>query len=215
MHVEFLVEEPSAEAALRNLCPRILGTAATFDIHPHGGKSDLLHKLPGRLRGYRAWIPEDWRIVVLLDEDRADCRDIKKELEEHAKAARLWTRGTVKASKPFFVVNRLAVEELEAWFFGDVPALVKAYPGISRNLDKQAKYRSPDQIRGGTWEQLERVLQRAGYHLGGLPKIEAARIISEHMEPDRNTSKSFQVFRDGLRSLIATIARNSEEKLPE
>ena len=201
MHIEFLVEEPSAEAALRNLVPRILGNAATFDVHTHGGKSDLLAKLPHRLCGYRKWIPADWRIVVLLDEDRADCRAAKRELEDYARKARLETRASVKAGKPYLVVNRLAVEELEAWFFGDVPAVVAAYPGVSPTLDKQAKYRKPDAIRGGTWEQLERVLQRAGYYSGGLPKIETARTISEHMEPDRNTSKSFQVFRDALRML--------------
>lgn len=205
MHIEFLVEEPSAEAALRNLCPQILGTALTFDMHSHGGKSDLLNKLPGRLRGYRAWIPDDWRIVVLMDEDRADCHKLKSQLEEYAAKAGLGTRATVRASQPYFVVNRLAVEELEAWFFEDVPALVKAYPGVSGNLGKQAKYRNPDRIAGGTWEQLERILQRAGYHAGGLPKIEAARRISEFMQPDRNTSKSFQVFRDTLRRLAASL----------
>lgn len=214
MHVEFLVEEPSAEAALRNLVPRILGTVATFDVHPHEGKSHLLANLPDRLRGYRKWIPADWRIVVLIDEDRADCRAVKRELEEHAQNAKLGTRASVKAGKPYFVVNRLAVEELEAWFFGDVPALVAAYPGVSRTLGKQAKYRNPDQIRGGTWEQLERVLRRAGYHSGGLPKIEAARTISEYMDPNRNASKSFQVFRDALRGLARRLDSKTRIETP-
>ncbi len=201
MHIEFLVEESSTEAALRNLAPRILGSATTFDIHAHGGKSELLAKLPHRLRGYRSWMPSDWRIVVLLDEDRADCHALKRELETCSEKAKLGTRSSVKVGKPYVVVNRLAVEELEAWFFGDVLALVAAYPGVSPTLGRQAKYRTPDAIRGGTWEQLERILQRAGYHSSGLPKIETARRISEHMEPDRNTSKSFQVFRDALRRL--------------
>lgn len=84
-----------------------------------------------------------------------------------------------------------------------MPALVAAYPGVSPHLGKQARYRNPDAIVGGTWEALERVLQRAGYYPGGLPKIEAAANISEHMDPDSNTSKSFQVFRDALRTLAA------------
>ena len=52
MHIEFLVEERSAEAALQNLLPRIFGSVATFTIHPYQGKPDLLKKLPIRLKGY-------------------------------------------------------------------------------------------------------------------------------------------------------------------
>jgi hypothetical protein len=204
MHVELLVEEPSAEAALRSLVPQMVPPEVTFDVHAHQGKADLLDKLPGRLQGYRAWLPADWRIVVLIDQDQQDCRELKESLESAAHRVGLRTRATA-AGQAIQVVNRLAVEELEAWFFGDVPALVAAYPGVSPNLGKQARYRKPDQIAGGTWEALQRVLQRAGYYPGGLPKIEVARLISLHMVPGRNTSKSFQVFRDALRELTASV----------
>jgi len=46
MHVEVLVEEPSAEAALRNLLPAILSSQASFQIFRHNGKQDLLSRLP-------------------------------------------------------------------------------------------------------------------------------------------------------------------------
>ncbi len=58
-------------------------------------------------------------------------------------------------------------------------------------------------MAGGTWESLERVLQKAGYHAGGLSKLKAAREISIHMDPVRNRSRSFQVFRDGLLKLVS------------
>lgn len=38
-HVEVLVEEPSVEAALRALLPRLLGDVS-FEIYPHQGKHD-------------------------------------------------------------------------------------------------------------------------------------------------------------------------------
>ncbi len=98
-------------------------------------------------------------------------------------------------------MNRIAVEELEAWFFGDVQALRAAYPRISPTLAQRAKFRDSDAITGGTWEALERELQRVGYFAGGLSKITAAREISLHMDPARNRSKSFQVFREGLLQL--------------
>ena len=73
MHIIFLVEEPSAEAALQNILPSILKGGATFEIHAYQGKMDLLQKHPSRLKGYSRWLPEDRRIVVLIDEDRQDC----------------------------------------------------------------------------------------------------------------------------------------------
>ena len=56
-------------------------------------------------------------------------------------------------------------------------------------------------IIGGTWETLERVLQRAGHYSGGLSKIELARTMAAHMDPARNTSASFNCFAEGLAAL--------------
>lgn len=198
MHFEFLLEEPSAEAALQILLPRILGETDTFRIHAYRSKGDLLGSLHGRLRGYAKWIPQDWRIVVLVDEDRQDCHELKRRLNEAATAAGLIVRSNPSPTGSFQVINRIAIEELEAWFFGDVAALCAAYPGVPPTLGKRARFRDSDAIRGGTWEALERVLQRAGYHTGGLAKISAARDIAQHMDPMRNRSKSFAVFRDSL-----------------
>jgi hypothetical protein len=96
---------------------------------------------------------------------------------------------------------RVAVEELEAWFFGDMDAVRAAYPRVPPTLERGAGYRDPDAIRGGTEEALQRVLQKAGYFAGGLRKIEAAGAIAKHMDPRRNSSRSFQVFRDMLAPL--------------
>ena len=201
MHIEFLVEEPSVEAALTNLAPAILGPDITFQVHPHNGKSDLPAKLPNRLSGYRPWLPADWRIVVLIDADEADCLQLKARMEDIARAAGLVTRSAAGGTQ-FQVLNRLAVQELEAWFFGDAEALCAAYPRFSPNLGTRPRYRNPDAISGGTWEALERELQRIGYAPGGLPKVATARAVSAHMQPERNRSHRFQVFRQGLLELI-------------
>lgn len=197
MHVEVLVEESSTEAALSLLLPRILPATATWVVHPHRGKKDLLDKLPNRLRGYRRWLPPDWRLLVLIDEDREDCRALKRHLNRRARDAGLrLARGS--GGEPIQVLNRIAVEELEAWFFGDVEAIRTAYPGVPATLANRAPYRDPDAVAGGTWEALERILKQAGHHGSGLRKVEAARAIAEHMEPARNRSRSFGHFRDGL-----------------
>ena len=198
LHLEFLVEEASLEAALTQLLPKILPSNITFNIHPYGGKPDLLAKVPNRLKGYQAWLPPDWKIVVLIDEDREDCLKLKKQLEDMAISAGLITKSSCQKDKSFQVLNRIVVEELEAWFFGDVEAICQAYPKVSPNLAKQKRYRDPDGIKGGTWEALERVLQNAGYHAGGLEKYKASSEISKYMNPESNRSKSFQVFYQGL-----------------
>ena len=195
-HVEVLVEEPSAEAALRILLPKMLG-GASFDVHEHTCKEEFLKRLPGRLRGYAEWIPDDWRIVVVVDRDDDDCKELKKRLETMAAEAGLVTRSSSKGSH-FSVVNRLAIEELEAWYFGDWEAVQQAYPRVNINIPWQAKYRSPDAIKGGTWEAFERVMKRAGYFKSGLRKLEADRAVAAHMDPNRNTSRSFQVLREAL-----------------
>jgi hypothetical protein len=199
MLLHFYVEEPSAEAALIELVPRILdGHSFDFDIFPFQGKPALLRHLPNRLKAYRHRTDDDWCVIVLVDRDNDDCLKLKQQLEQFALESKLTTRTS--SPQKFHVVNRIAIEELEAWFFGDVEALVKAYPKVDPHLANMKAYRDPDAINGGTWEQLEK--QLAFYHPGGLEKIRAATEIARHMQPKRNRSKSFQVFRDALLGLF-------------
>jgi hypothetical protein len=204
MQLEVLVEEESAEAALRNLLPKLLLRGIRYEIRVFQGKLDLLAKLPERMRGYARRVPrEDLRILVLIDRDQQSCTDLKSRLEEIAAKARLVSK-TAGEGRPFRVVNRIAVEELESWFFGDVPALVKAFPGVPPTLGAQARYRIPDEIAGGTAEALHGVLRAAGYYTRTrLHKVEAAEKISAHMDPLSNESQSFRCFRDGLAALTA------------
>lgn len=139
MHLEILVEEPSMEAALKNLLPGMLPEPTTFRLLNFQGKQNLLRQLPARLRGYTAWITDNYR---------------------------------------------------------------RAYPRLPASLTTAPRFHNPDAIAGGTWEELERIFQRAGYFKGGYPKIEAARAISAHMDPTRNRSHSFRIFRDGLMALF-------------
>ena len=92
-HLEVLVEEDSMEAALRGLLPRLVGDMS-FEVYPHQGKDDLLRKLPQRLHGYAAFLPSDWRIVVVIDRDDDDCRRLKQQLEYCALQAGLATKAT-------------------------------------------------------------------------------------------------------------------------
>jgi hypothetical protein len=208
-HIEFLVEELSMEAALRIIVPRIVGELS-FEVYPYQGKQDLLGKLPDRLRGYAKWLPTDWRIVVLMDRDDDSCNTLKTQLEDAASGARLRTRSAAKDGE-YQVITRLAIEELEAWYFGDWQAVLLAYPRTASNIPRRPLFRDPDAIAGGTWEALERILRRAGHFRSGLRKIEAARSIAQHMDPDRNRSRSFQILRDSLREMTMVLDSSSQQ----
>ena len=188
------------KALLHDLAPKMLGDIP-FEIFDHGSKPQLLLRLPERLRGYASFLPPTWRIVVVLDRDADDCRVLKQALEDIAEHAGLVSR-TRAGGKPWPVVHRIAIEELEAWFFGDWDAVRRAYPRVPETIPRKAKYRDPDAISGGTWEAFLRVLQDAGYFPGGLRKIEAVEKIAPHMNPVRNGSRSFQA----LRAVLAEFA---------
>jgi hypothetical protein len=195
-HFELLVEEPSMEAFLRKLLPRLLPQNRSFEVHPFQGKDDLLEKLESRLRAYAKWLPEDWRIVVVVDRDDDDCLDLKQRLESAAHSAGLRTRSS-SGSMPWQLVNRIAVEELEAWYFGDWPSVMQAYPRVA-NISKKMAFRDSDAVTGGTWEAFERVLQRHGYFKSGLQKTEAARAVGEVIDLERSCSVSFRMFCQAL-----------------
>ena len=196
-HLEFLVEEPSMEEFLRVFLPRALPEQGTFDVHSFGSKNVLQRELKNRLRGYARWLPEDWRIIVVMDRDSDDCHALKKELEMAASAAGLRTRSQGGKS-PWQVVNRIAIEELEAWYFGDWEAVREAYPRVPATVPQRAPFRDPDAILGGTWEAFERILRRHGYFRTGLRKREAARTIAAQIRHDKSGSRSFEVFVEAI-----------------
>ncbi|MYJ74567.1 MAG: DUF4276 family protein [Gammaproteobacteria bacterium] len=148
-----LVEEPSMEAFLKTLLPRMLPDGLEFDIRVFGGKADLLGKLDQRLRAYQRWLPPDWRLVVIVDRDNDDCHELKAQLEESATNAGLRIRSQAGTSA-WQLVNRVVIEELEAWFFGDWEAVRAAYPKVNPNVPQRSGYREPDDISGaGVGEQ--------------------------------------------------------------
>ncbi|WP_328614969.1 DUF4276 family protein [Amycolatopsis sp. NBC_00355] len=193
IHVEILVEEPSAEAALKTLVPKIVGEDVSFAVRRFQGKQDLLKRLPGILRGFAARISwESLRVVVVIDRDAQDCRELKRHLVGVSEEAGLPSE---------FVLHRVVIDELESWFLGDVPALCAAYDKVPKDLDKRARYRDPDGT-GKASRALEDLLRSKGYFRDRLPKVAAAEAIAPHMDIENNRSKSFQVFRDGLRRLV-------------
>ena len=118
------------EEMLRLLLPKILQDQISFEIYRSQSKDDLLSSLPARLRGYSTWLPASWRIFILVDRDDDDCIELKKQLEKISRNSSLIAK-TRASRKSYQVINRIAIEELEAWFFGDMEAVRAAYPKVS------------------------------------------------------------------------------------
>lgn len=204
MRIEFFVEELSIEYFLQILVPKIIGNAFAFKIHSYNGIQDLLKRLPDELEDIYSRVrhENDLKICIIIDkDDEPNCLTLKQTLEKMALKAGLTTKSTPNYDGSYHVLNRIAIEELEAWYFGDVPAIHKAFPRVEITLDKKKGYRDPDAIKGGTWEKLIHLLISKRYETG-ISKTKLAEKIAVHMDPSRNRSHSFQVFRDGLLSLI-------------
>ncbi|MFN7209716.1 MAG: DUF4276 family protein [Aggregatilineales bacterium] len=202
--LEILLGEESAERVLRALVPKIVGAenARTVAYRTFRGKGALIRQLPTLLKGYKARIKagEQLRVLVLIDQDSEDCEALKRHLEQIVLESGLIPRSMATTAKPFQVLNRIAVEELEAWYFGDIAALRQAYPKAVERLNR-FKDRDPDSISDPT-KNLERFLKQAGYYRNGMPKIEVAQRVAAHMQPERNRSRSFQVFCEGLKACL-------------
>ena len=214
MHFEVLAEDASGSIALGHILEIILGanyTEHSWRLHPFRGKGrlpsnlyeapstrnqQLLNNLPRLLRGFGTSLDESTSVVVVVvDVDDDDCVKFKQDLLNVLNACSPRPR----------TLFRIAIEESEAWLLGDRAAVREAYPNAR---DAVLNAYAQDSICG-TWEVLADAVHQggaAGLRQLGIPadgeaKCEWARNIAPHMDIDGNLSKSFQVFRDGVRKL--------------
>lgn len=210
-HLEILVEDLSGKVLIEGLLPRILPDVSTRVIHYRGigrippglapktdaSKRILLDQLPRLLAGYGKSLPKGHAVVVVADSDRRDCREFLAELQ-----------GVLARCHPApTALFRLAIEEMEAWLLGDLPALKKAFPKLNPGALK--KYEQDSVC--GTWEVLAEAvypggvdaLKASGAHATGAAKSDWASAMGAHMDVERNHSPSFRAFVRGLRRLAS------------
>jgi hypothetical protein len=200
MHFEFLVEDQSGAKAMEILLPKLLGDKASYRIKRYKGlghlpkdlkpKSDaskriLLDRLPQLLRGYGK-VPDLGYIIIICDLDDRNEKQFLSELN-----------GILNSCNPKpNTCFCLAIEEVEAWYLGDLVAVRKAYP---RAKDAILNGYINDSICG-TWELLadavckggSRALVKEGWQAIGKQKSVWAEEISPHMNVESNISPSFR-----------------------
>jgi Domain of unknown function (DUF4276) len=172
-----LTEERSMEETIRSLVNRHRPNFAEgldWFVFSYNGKSDLERNIVTRMRHWNYGEPQ---FLILRDADGGDCQRIKQDLSALADPC----------GKPYKI--RIVCQELESWFLGDSVAVRSAYPR-SRFSNEAAAYRNPDQL-GNAAEELARLT-------GDRTKVGRARLIAPHLSPDRNCSRSFQVFFETL-----------------
>lgn len=216
MHFEILVEDQSGKRALDILVPKIIGGLHTFRVTSYNGlgrmpknlssggdpsKRLLLSNLPRILAGYGktfANYAENYAAAVILicDLDKRCLKAFRQDLLRILDACN--PRPNARLC--------IAVEEGEAWFLGDLPAVQSAYP---RAKSAVLKAYVNDSICG-TWERLadaiysggSTALEAKGWQAVGAEKYQWADRISAHMDVDNNASPSFAYLRQTLLTLV-------------
>jgi hypothetical protein len=180
--IVFFLEEPSAEALLQGLLPRILPQQWHFRCIVFEGKQDLEKQLIKKMNGYR--VP-DAHFIVLRDKDSGDCRKIKEGL----------LKKCHEAGKTNIII-RIVCHELESWYLGDLAAVEIGF-GITGLTRHQAKnfYSNPDAFPSPS-KTLRKLVPQ-------YQKIGGSRAIGPHLDLNNFRSNSFKVFIEGIRKACA------------
>lgn len=205
--LEVLVEGYSDIPVVREILTRRLKLRedTDFRIIPHRGKGTLprnplaqpeprrrglLDQLPAKIRAY-AHLEEYW-IVVLVDSDNEDCRQLKKSLVDMYNAHPFGKR----ARKVLF---RIAVTEIESWIIADPEAIRKTYPACKLNRIPSGK--NTDDIVNA-WECLARVLGHDPNVCTNSDKQQWAEKIAPNLDLHSIRSPSLQAFIDGIERIV-------------
>lgn len=187
MKIEFLLEEPSMINSLEQLLPRILPEGFVLNencfLRPHNGKSDLVKSIPRKIRAFSNIHHEEYRVVIIHDQDSNDCKHLKQELA---------TLCLQNGDCPILI--RIACRELEAWYLGDMDAIQKVYPNFKADQQRnKAKFRNPDSCNPS--DELKKLIPN-------FQKGYASKEISKHISIENNRSISFGHFVSGLHRFL-------------
>lgn len=232
MVIEILTEDKSGsvtvERLVRRICKKFYENKAsanasknqedkpsnmpTINVRPHRGcgnlphdwdnkpprfASGLLDLLPAKCRAYEeCYGNEEVIFVVVMDSDDNDPVELRKTLYTVCKKYAPNVRSVIG----------LCVEEVESWLLGDHEAISKAYP--EADISAISLYEQDSVC--GTWEALCRVVcpdnyedvLEIGYPAIGQYKAKWSEVISKYLDPEKNVSPSFILFKHALEAAL-------------
>lgn len=206
IYLEFLVEDKSGGLLLSRILEsyQVSHGHITYRINSFKGigrlpsnckvqnikTQRLLTDLPAYLKGFNkslASFPGQKAIIVVVDNDKNDCQELKKAL----------TNLVGSLDLEINIIFCLAIEEMEAWLLGDIDAIIKAFPHAKKSLLQNYQ---PDSIIG-TWEYLADAIYSGGikrlkrnstsYYEIGEQKCLWADKIGAYLNLRKNRSPSF------------------------
>lgn len=200
MMFHVLVEGTSDDPTVTKILTRRFGLSrgGQFQVHPHRGKGKLpenpnakpdpnnrtlFGQLPAKLRAF-AGKGANTCIVVLVDQDDDDCVQLLADLQKMLASLK---------KRPANVLFRIAMEEIEAWFLADHPAIAAAYA----NANFQG-------VPGGESDLIDNPSDILAECLGvplpctGQMKAEWADKIAPHLDLDHPKSPSLAKFIEGV-----------------
>lgn len=210
MRIRVLVEGKSEQLLIEQWCIRAFPKHEVI-VHPHQGKGEipnltkkpdyrrrgLLDQLPATLRALAK--EQETAVLVLVDSDDEECTDLKN---------RLLTLATQIRPKPTRLMFRIAVEETEAFYLGDLKAIRKAYPDADM---KKAKRYTPDSVCG-TAELFGEIIND-----DGLNKVAWAEAMGNTLttRPEGSRSPSFRALHAAFVTLASSPSRPTTAQRPK
>ena len=184
----FLVEGQADAAFLRAFLPQIGVVESRFAVVSHEGKDGLISEFH---QAMRSWREPGSQFVILVDQDRDDCRELKRRIQSIARAK---CKNQAKR-----LLVRVACREAEAWYLGDLAALREAYPDVRAIAWRKINRRkNPDDRRDPKPSELLR-------EIPGFAKMDAAEKMGEILgrkNPDNNCSVSYRRFVEGVMKML-------------
>jgi hypothetical protein len=211
MIIHALVEGPSENALFKLWMPRVLRDRGhTVRVYPHQGKGDLpvnltkkpdprhrglLDQLPAKLKAFRASCNPDEAVLIVVDADDDDKTELVRKISSVVE----------KVAPGLQVLVTVAVEETEAFYLGDLRALLRAYPGADM---KRARAYTPDSICG-TWELFGSIIGDDGGN-----KVVWAEAMGPHLtiSAAKSRSPSFKELCSVLRKLAPKLTPQKKRR---
>jgi Domain of unknown function (DUF4276) len=199
MSIRFLVEGKSEQAFLELWCAKIPGLPevrvfvhegrgelpSDVDAKPGSRNRSLLHQLPAKLRSFEQTCTKSDAVVVLIDLDNDDLETLRSSIENLAE----------KVAPSTNVRVCFAVEELEAFYLGDLAAIKRAYPNADH---ARARNHTPDEICG-TWELFGSIIDDDRGDKVGWAKV-MGKSVTVHASKSR--SPSFKDFAECVSTFV-------------
>lgn len=220
MYFQFLIEDKSTEILVNHVMEKLVNQYTEreiiWNIKSFGGighlrkkgsvleqkTGKLLNDLPMYMKGFSRVLQnmEHATLIVVLDNDKRDVEQFRKDLEEVA------VSNMVLCDYVFCV----AIKEIEAWLLGDTEAITKAYPDAKMQYIRKYEQDSISE----TWEVLADIVYPHGlsklkkkangnYSEIGKMKCEWADKIGKYLHLHENISPSYQYFIGELEKRIA------------